>query len=143
MNSPTLSSNATNVNWLLGQFAANTTGVEHAVAVSSDGLLMAISSDMDRSAADRLAAIITGMRSLADGSSRLLAAGPVQQVIVELGSAFFFVASISGGAALGVVASKDSDLGHVGYEIAMLVDRVGAQLSPELIAELKNNLGGL
>jgi uncharacterized protein len=143
MNNSTLSSSATNVNWLLGQFASNTTGVEHAVAVSSDGLLMAISSDMDRSAADRLAAIITGLRSLADGSARLLAAGPVQQVIVELGSAFFFVASISGGAALGVVASKDSDLGHVGYEIAMLVDRVGAQLSPELIAELKNNLGGL
>jgi uncharacterized protein len=143
MNNAVLSSTASNVNWLLRQFATNTTGVAHAIAVSSDGLLMAVSSDMDRSNADRLAAIITGMRSLADGSSRLLNAGPVQQVIIELGSAFFFVASISGGSALGVVASKDSDLGHVGYEIALLVDRVGPQLTPELITELKNNLGGL
>lgn len=143
MNNAVLSSTASNVNWLLRQFATNTTGVAHAIAVSSDGLLMAVSSDMDRATADRLAAIITGMRSLADGSARLLGAGAVQQVIVELGNAFFFVASISGGAALGVVSSKESDLGQVGYEIALLVDRVGPQLTPELITELKNNLGGL
>ena len=143
MNSPLLSTTASNVNWLLSQFAANTTGVEHAIAVSSDGLLMAISSDMDRATADRIAAIITGMRSLAEGTSRLLNAGGVQQVIVELGVSFFFVASISGGAALGVVAEKNCDLGHVGYEIALLVERVGSQLTPELIAELKSSVGGL
>ena len=139
----TLSTTASNVNWLLNQFASNTVGVEDALAVSSDGLLMALSSTMDRSSADRMAAIITGMRSLAEGSARLLRAGAVQQVIVELGTKFFFVASISGGAALGVVASKDCDLGHVGYEIALLVDRVGSQLTPELITELKNSVGGL
>jgi uncharacterized protein len=143
MNTTYLSSGATNVNWLLGQFASSTADIEHAIAVSSDGLLMAISSEMERSAADRLGAIVTGMRSLAEGSSRLLDAGGVQQVIVELGRSYFFVASISGGAALGVVASKTCDLGHVAYEITMLVDRVGAQLTPELITELKNSVGGL
>jgi hypothetical protein len=39
-----------------------------------------------------------------------------------------------------VVASKNCDLGLVGYETTMLVERVGAVLTPELITELKANL---
>jgi hypothetical protein len=39
-----------------------------------------------------------------------------------------------------VVAARDSDLGQVGFEIALLVERVGAQLTPALITELKNSL---
>ena len=143
MKSTYLSPNASNVNWLLSQFTVNTVGVREAIAVSSDGLLMAISSEMDRATADRLAAIVTGMRSLAEGSARLLNADGVQQVIIELGNVFFFVASISGGSILGVVADKNCDLGQVGYEIALLVDRVGGQLTPELVTELKNAVGGL
>lgn len=138
-----ISQQAQNVNWLLSAFASETDGVEQAIAVSSDGLLMAISSNLDRGSADKIAAIVTGIRSLADGASRLLGKGLLHQVIIEMEASFLFVSAISGGSTLGVVASRDCDLGLIGYETALLVQRVGGQLTPELIAELKTTLTGL
>jgi uncharacterized protein len=134
---------AQDVNWLLTNFATKTPGVEQCLAVSSDGLLMATASNLDRASADTMAAIVTGLRSLADGAARLLHAGGLAQVIIEMGNAYLFVVSISGGATLGVVCGRDSDLGLVGYEITLLVQRVGVQLTPELIAELKNSLASV
>ena len=135
-----LSHEANSVNWLMVNFVERTPGVEQAVAVSSDGLLLAVSTTIDRASADRLAAIITGMRALSHGASGELSRGPVVQVLIEMANAYLFVSSISGGSTLGVVAAKNCDLGLVGYEIAMLVDRVGAQLTPGLVIELKNSL---
>lgn len=138
-----LSTEANNVNWLVANFVERTPGVEQAVAVSSDGLLLALSATINRSGADRVAAIITGMRALSQGAAAELNKGPVVQVLIEMGSAYLFVSSISGGSTLGVVAVKNCDLGLVGYEIAMFVDRVGAQLTPSLVVELKNSLVGV
>lgn len=138
----TLSQNALNVNWLMSSFVERTVGVEQAIAVSSDGLLMATSSNLDRTSADKLAAIVTGMRSLADGASRVLGKGGVNQIITEMRAAYLFVGSISGGSTLGVIAAKNCDLGLVGYEMTMLVEQVGSQLTPELVIELKNSLVG-
>ena len=56
-NTEPLSSEAQRFNWLLSQFAANTSEVIDAIAVSSDGLLIAMSNTLDRTNADRLAAI--------------------------------------------------------------------------------------
>ena len=128
------------VNWLLSNFVDGTTGVNQSIAVSSDGLLMAMSSNLDRASADRLAAIVAGLRSLADGAARVMGAGGVSQVIVEMHDAYLFVAAISDGSALGVVATKDANLGLVGYEMTVLVERIGAHLTPELVAELKSSL---
>jgi uncharacterized protein len=136
----TLSREANSVNWLMANFVERTPGVEQAVAVSSDGLLLALSATVDRAAADRLAAIITGIRALSHGASGELRKGPVVQVLIEMAHAYLFVSSISDGSTLGVVTAKSCDLGLVGYEIAMLVDRVGAQLTPALVQELKNSL---
>jgi uncharacterized protein len=135
-----LSAEAHNVNWLMANFVDRTSGVEQAIAVSSDGLLIAMSATLDRAPADKLAAIITGMRALAQGAANELHRGPVVQVLVEMSQSYLFVASIPGGTALGVVAAKSCDLGLVGYEVALLVDRVGAQLTPGLVTELKNSL---
>lgn len=140
MNTPNISSQVRNVNWLMSRFVGETVGVEQAIAVSSDGLLMAISSNLDRANADKMAAIVTGMRSLSDGASRVLGKGALNQVLIEMRNAYLFVAAISGGSSIGVVAEKSCDLGLVGYEITLLVQRVGSQLTPELIAELKNSL---
>jgi hypothetical protein len=50
------------------------------------------------------------------------------------------VSSISGGSCLGVITPVDCDLGLVGYEATMLVERIGALLTPELVIELKASL---
>lgn len=136
----TLSEKANNVNWLMASFVRSTPGVEQAMAVSSDGLLIALSSQLERASADKMAAIITGMRALAHGAANELAKGQVMQVLVEMHNAYLFITAISGGSTLGVVAARDCDLGLVGFEITLLVERVGAQLSPTLITELKNSL---
>ena len=135
-----LSEKANNVNWLMVNFVRSTPGVDHALAVSSDGLLIALSSSLDRGAADKLAAIITGMRSLAHGAAGELSKGQVMQVLIEMTGGYLFVSSISGGSTLGVVTTRECDLGLVGFEITLLVERVGAQLTPTLITELKNAL---
>ncbi|MDH4147094.1 MAG: roadblock/LC7 domain-containing protein [Acidimicrobiia bacterium] len=135
-----MSISARNVNWLLSNFVAETVGVEEAIAVSSDGLLMAMSSSMSRGNADKLAAAASGLRSLADGAARVMGKGGVNQVIVEMADGFLFTSTISGGSTLAVITARGSDLGLVGYEMTMLVERVGPQLTPELITELKNSL---
>jgi predicted regulator of Ras-like GTPase activity (Roadblock/LC7/MglB family) len=87
-----------------------------------------------------MAAIITGIRALSHGAANELSKGQVLQAIVEMDRAFLFVSAISGGSTLGVVAERGCDLGMVGYEITLLVERVGAQLTPALVSELKNSL---
>ena len=131
---------ARNVTWMLDRFVADTEGVERAVGVSSDGLLMAISPRLSAAEADKLAAMISGMTSLALSASRLLGKGALRQVIVELGGGFLLVSAIRDGSCLGVVTAAGSDLGLVGYESAMLVHRVGALLTPDLITELKTSV---
>jgi predicted regulator of Ras-like GTPase activity (Roadblock/LC7/MglB family) len=134
------SSGVHDVNWLLDSFVHHTTGVEQAVAVSSDGLLMAASAHLARADADKLAAMISGLTSLAFSASRVLGKGALRQVITEFNNGFLMVSSISGGSCLGVVTPADCDLGLVGYEATMLVQRIGALLTPELVIELKASL---
>ncbi len=140
MTTTDLSEQVRNISWLLSSFVDSTAEVEEAIAVSSDGLLMAMSSSLDRAAADQLAAIVSGLRSLADGAARVTGRGALNQAIVEMGDGYLFVTAISGGSCLGVVAGRDCDLGAVGYGTTLLVERVGTSLTPELIAELKGAL---
>lgn len=137
----TLSANAQNVNWLLANFTDNDVFVEQTIAVSSDGLLMAASSSQDRASDDRLAAVVSGLRSLAEGGARVMGKGSVNQVIVEMDHGYLFVTAVSDGSVLGVLTSRDADLAAVGYETTLLVDRIGALLTPAIVAELKGGLG--
>ena len=68
-----------NFNWLLSSFVDATPGVTDAVAVSSDGLLMAMSSSLERAGAEQLSAIIAGMTSLAESTARCFALGNLDE----------------------------------------------------------------
>ena len=135
-----LSIDAQNLNWLIGNFVTRVPGVRDAVVVSSDGLLMALSPGIDRTGADQLAAIASGLTSLTRGAARCFGGGRVNQVIVELENAFLFVTSISDGSALAVIAASNADVGLVGYEMTLLVERAANVLSPSLVAELQASL---
>ena len=56
------------------------------------------------------------------------------QTVVEMQGGFLLLMAISDGSWLAVLASPTSDIGLVGYEMTMLVDRVGEHLSPTLRA---------
>jgi predicted regulator of Ras-like GTPase activity (Roadblock/LC7/MglB family) len=132
-----LSKEAQNLNWLVNNFVRNVPGVAHAVVVSSDGLLMAVSDRLDRARADQLAAVASGLASLTQGAARVFDAGVVNQTIVEMERGFLFVMSVSDGSVLSVLASPACDIGLVGYEMALLVARTGDVLTPQLRAELQ------
>jgi uncharacterized protein len=136
----TLSEDARSFSWLLNSFVDKTAGVSDAVAVSSDGLLMAMSSSLERASAEQLSAIISGIVSLGHGASACFGFESLEQVIVSMRKGFLFVSSISGGSCLGVVASKGCDIGLVGYQTTLLVERAGAVLTPSLISELKQEM---
>jgi len=116
--------------WLLNNFANSVAGIAHVVAVSADGLLLAASRDLPADRADQLAAITSGVVSLTDGASRMFSAGAVNQTIIEMDSGYLFLMSISDGSSMAVLAARSCDVGQVGYEMALLVERVGASLSP-------------
>jgi predicted regulator of Ras-like GTPase activity (Roadblock/LC7/MglB family) len=105
--------------------------------VSSDGLPMALSEGLARDAADRFAAVASGLIGLAYGAAGRFGGGAVHEVIVEMERAFLFVTGISDGSCLAVVAQSACDPGQIGYEMAVLVERVGTVLTPELRAELQ------
>ncbi|GAA1772207.1 roadblock/LC7 domain-containing protein [Luedemannella helvata] len=136
-----LSSEAQQFNWLLSQFAVNTSEVIDAIAVSSDGLLIAMSHTLDRSNADRLAAITSAIISLAHGAARVYDMGSPNKVIIDLDGGYLLVSAISSGATLGVLASRAANLGNLAYEMAVFANRAGEFLSPVLIEELKNSVG--
>ena len=116
--------------WLLSNFADSVAGIAHVVAVSADGLLLASSRDLPPDRADQLAAITSGVVSLTDGASRMFDAGAVQQTIIEMESGYLFLMSISDGSSMAVLCARSCDVGQVGYEMALLVERVGGVLVP-------------
>jgi hypothetical protein len=131
---------ARSFSWLLNTFVDQTAGVTDAVAVSSDGLLMALSSSLERARAEQVAAIISGLVSLANGASSCFGFEGLERLIVAMPRGLLLVASISDGSAVGVVARKGCDIGTVGYQMTLLVERAGALLTPGLVAELRQEL---
>lgn len=135
-----LSSQASNVSWLVNNFVHQVSGVSDAIVVSSDGLPIAASQSMERDAVDRFAAVASGLIGLAYGAAGRFGGGAVNEVIVEMENSFLFVTGISDGSLLATVADSNCDVGLVGYEMAVLVDKAGAVLTPELRAELQSVL---
>jgi predicted regulator of Ras-like GTPase activity (Roadblock/LC7/MglB family) len=118
------------MSWLLTNFADHVAGIAHVIAVSADGLLLATSRGLPEERADQLAAISAGVVSLTQGTARYFNGGSVLQTIVEMDGGYLFLMSISDGSCLAVLASRSCDVGQVGYEMALLVERVGQALSP-------------
>ncbi len=128
------------IGFLLDNFVDRTPGVEQAVVVSADGLPMAQSRTIDEDAADRFAAVASGLIGLAYGAAGRFGGGAVTQIVVEMERAFLFVTGISDGSCLAVVADADGDVGLIGYEMTVLVERCGQVLTPDLRAELHSAL---
>ncbi|MFC5997672.1 roadblock/LC7 domain-containing protein [Quadrisphaera sp. GCM10027208] len=136
----TMSTEAANFSWLLDNFVKSVPGVRHTLVVSADGLLMAMSDDLDRTRGDQLSAIVSGMSSLTRGAARQLDAGEVRQAIVEMDEYFMFLMAISDGSVLATMADSSCDVGLIGYEMAMLVSRTEATLTPQLVSEMRSRL---
>jgi hypothetical protein len=125
------------LDWLLTSFAERIPGASSAVVVSSDGLVLAVSERIPRDSADQLAAVTSGLASLTAGAARCFDAGAMNQVIVDMTGGYLFVTTVSDGSALAVMCDPDCDIGLIGYEMSLLVARIGQVLTPALRAELQ------
>jgi len=123
--------------WLVNDFAERVPGVAHAVVVSADGLLLTASNRLPLDRADQLAAVASGLVSLTQGAARCFEAGNVVQTVIEMERGFLFLMSISDGSCLAVLAATSCDVGLVGYEMALLVERTGDVLTPAVRNELQ------
>ena len=135
-----MSTAARDLDWLINGFTERVPGAANAVVVSSDGLVLAMSDRLDRAHADQLAAITAGLSSLTRGAATCFEAGEVRQLIVEMDAGYLFVTAISDGSCFAVFAAADADIGLIGYEMSLLVERIGLVLTPALRGELQASL---
>jgi len=120
---------AANLDWLLDDLVERVPTAEQAVLLSADGLLMGAAGGRGQEDSEHMSAMAAGFQSLAKSASRHFDAGPVRQTVVEMESSYLFITAAGQGACLAVRASADSDIGLIAYEMAMLVTRVGENMS--------------
>jgi predicted regulator of Ras-like GTPase activity (Roadblock/LC7/MglB family) len=113
------------LDWVVTKFVDDVPHTAHAILVSADGLLMAASAGIPGERAEQVAAVSSGLASLAVGAARLFDGGAVMQTVVEMQQGYLLLMSVGDGSHLAVLTRDSADLGQVGYEMALLVDRVG------------------
>jgi predicted regulator of Ras-like GTPase activity (Roadblock/LC7/MglB family) len=119
------------LDWLATRFVKEVPHAAHAILLSADGLLMAASNSIPADRAEQVAAVSSGLASLGVGASRLFEGGAVLQTIVEMEHGYLMLMSVGDGSNLAVLTQESADIGQVGYEMALLVDRVGRVVQAE------------
>jgi predicted regulator of Ras-like GTPase activity (Roadblock/LC7/MglB family) len=130
------------LDWLLDGLVEQVPGTQHAIVLSDDGLVVSQSGTIERTDAERLAAVATGQQSLARGIDELFDGGPVQQVIVELANLWLFITAAGKGTHLAVVASQDVDAEVMAVAMHTLVQQVGQKLGTEARSDAPASGGG-
>ena len=116
--------------WLLTSFARRVPSIVCALAVSVDGLAIAASDQVQGDKADQLSAITSGLASLTAGAAKVMSTGHVRQTVVDMDGGVLLIMAVADRAFLAVLAQPGADLGQVGYETAVLAQRVAAALEP-------------
>ena len=119
------------LDWLVTRLVDEVPDVAHAILLSADGLLMAASASIPADRAEQVAAVSSGLASLGVGASRLFDGGAVLQTIVEMEHGYLMLMSVGNGSNLAVLTQESADIGQVGYEMALLVDRVGKTIQAQ------------
>ncbi|MFF2013824.1 roadblock/LC7 domain-containing protein [Streptomyces sp. NPDC058195] len=125
--------------WLLGPIP-ELPGVRHTVLVTSDGLVKAHCSATNRELAERTAASVSGLQSLAKALAReysspavpedgaLVDARPGHQVI-SITDGCIFLRPVKGSAVLAVVTGPEVDPGLIAQFMQEQVQKVGAAMT--------------
>ncbi|GAA1263049.1 roadblock/LC7 domain-containing protein [Kitasatospora nipponensis] len=119
------------LDWLLENLLTNTPGSRHALVLSADGLKLCHSAGLTVDEADQLAAIASGIQSLAHGASIEFGdgSGGVRQSMTEFHGGILCIVAAGEGAHLAVVTEESTDVGLVGHNMHGLVEQIGDLLS--------------
>ncbi|GAB7102402.1 roadblock/LC7 domain-containing protein [Streptomyces phaeofaciens JCM 4814] len=129
--------------WLLDDLTERVDHVRHALVLSNDGLVAGQSRGLRQEDAEHLAAVSSGLHSLAKGSGRHFGAGQVRQTMIEFDDALLFVTAAGTGSCLCVLSGAEADMGQIAYEMTLLVSRVGEHLTVDVRQPGRNPLTGL
>ncbi|MFE6689043.1 roadblock/LC7 domain-containing protein [Streptomyces sp. NPDC090442] len=116
------------LDWLLDDLTKRVELVRHALVLSNDGLVTGASQELAGADAEHLAAVASGLHSLAKGSALHFGVGRVRQTMIEYDDGVLFVTAAGDGSCLCVLAGADADMGQIAYEMTLLVNRVGEHL---------------
>jgi predicted regulator of Ras-like GTPase activity (Roadblock/LC7/MglB family) len=115
--------------WLLSSLVQRVPHTRSALLLSTDGLKKHYHG-LDNDGADQLAAVASGLCSLARSvGDRFGNSNGVRQVVVELDDVMMFVTAAGSGTVLAVLAGREADVGVLGYEMGQLVKRVPSYLA--------------
>ncbi|MQS14264.1 roadblock/LC7 domain-containing protein [Streptomyces kaniharaensis] len=119
------------LDWLLENLLAATPGTRHALVLSADGLKLCHTAGLGTDQADQLAAIASGLQSLAHGASIEFGdgSGGVRQSMTEFHGGILCIVAAGEGAHLAVVTDDDADVGVVGHNMHGLIEQIGVHLS--------------
>jgi predicted regulator of Ras-like GTPase activity (Roadblock/LC7/MglB family) len=116
--------------WMLDD-ALKMPETRHAILLSADGLLMAHSERISRDDADRHAAGMSGLQSLARNTAEFCGdpSTPWQQTVSEFDGGYVFLVAAGPGAYLAVSATERVDMEAVSFRLQELVQRLGKELT--------------
>jgi predicted regulator of Ras-like GTPase activity (Roadblock/LC7/MglB family) len=116
--------------WMLDD-ALKMPETRHAILLSADGLLMAHSQRISVDDAERHAAGMSGLQSLARSTSEFCGDPQTQwrQTVSEFDDGYVFLVAAGAGAYLAVSATENVDMEAVSFRLQELVQRLGKELS--------------
>ncbi|WP_433755604.1 roadblock/LC7 domain-containing protein [Nocardia sp. CA-135398] len=118
-----------NLDWLLDDLVTRLVGVHYAVLLSTDGLLLARSTSIDRDNAERFSAMSSTLQSLARSAGSHFGVGRARQTVIELDHAFLFVTAAGDNACIALLAAETAHMGMIAYEMNQAVQSVGTHMS--------------
>ncbi|HEX4700968.1 MAG TPA: roadblock/LC7 domain-containing protein [Pseudonocardiaceae bacterium] len=123
--------------WLLNGFVRRVPGVSHALVLSADGFPLVASDTVTRDKAEQLAAIASGLLSLAGNAAALFDKGGCEQIVMRLAKGYLLFMAIGRSAGLCVLTSAGCDMKVAGYEMTQFVATAGHTLTPQVRADLR------
>jgi predicted regulator of Ras-like GTPase activity (Roadblock/LC7/MglB family) len=116
--------------WMLDD-ALKVPETRHAVLLSADGLLMAHSQRITVDDAERHAAGMSGLQSLARSTAEFCADAPStwRQTVTEFDDGYVFLVAAGPGAYLAVSTTENVDMEAVAFRLQELVQRLGRELT--------------
>ncbi|WP_067650726.1 roadblock/LC7 domain-containing protein [Nocardia harenae] len=137
----TSSGTTRNLDWLLDDLLNRLPGIESAVVLSTDGMLISKSSSLTRDSAEQFCAMASALQGLARSAGGHFGVGGVRQSVIELDRAMLFVTSAGDNACLAVLADDTTNMGMVAYEMNQTVTSVGSFLSTGTRPHPGNDMG--
>jgi predicted regulator of Ras-like GTPase activity (Roadblock/LC7/MglB family) len=116
--------------WVAARFVEATAGVLYAVVLSGDGLALAEGGSLPADMTERMAAVASGVYSLAVGISEKFSLGAYEQSILRFVGGHVVITALAKGAALAVVTETNARLGVVAHEMALFAARLGENFDP-------------